>query len=39
MLKSHDSMVENDWKLYRMINHMVNDYVTLDIGLRLLHNS
>ena len=43
MLKSHESMVENHWELCRMINHivtyMVNDYVTLDIDLRLLHNS
>ena len=39
MLKSHESMVENHWELCRMINHMVYDYVTLDIDLRLLHNS
>ena len=26
-------MVENHWELCRMINHMVNDYVTLDIDL------
>ena len=38
MLKSHESKVENHWELWRMINHMVNDYVTLDIDLRLLHN-
>ena len=34
MLKSHESMVENHWELCRMINHMVNDYDTLDIDLR-----
>ena len=33
MLKSHESKVENHWELCRMINHMVNDYVTLDIDL------
>ena len=38
MLKSHESMVENYWKLCRMITHVVNDYVTLDIDLKLLHN-
>ena len=38
MLKSHENMVENHWELCRMINHVVNDYVTLDIDLRLLHN-
>ena len=38
MLKSHESMVEKDWELCRMINHMVNDHITLDIDLRLLHN-
>ena len=38
MLKSHENMVENHWELCRMINHMVNDYVTLDIDLTLLHN-
>ena len=37
MLKSHESMVENHWELCCMMNHMVNDYVTLDIDLRLLH--
>ena len=37
MLKSHESMVENYPKLFRMISHVVNDYVTLDIDLRLLH--
>ena len=39
MLKLHESMVENHWELRRMINHMVNDNVTLDIDLRLLDNS
>ena len=38
MLKSHEDMVENQWELCRMITHMVNDYVTLEIDLRLLHN-
>ena len=38
MLQSLESMVENHWELCRMINHMVNDYVTLDINLRLLDN-
>ena len=37
MVKSHESMVENYPKLFRMISHVVNDYVTLDIDLRLLH--
>ena len=37
MLKPHESMVENYRKLCRMNIHMVNDYVTLDIDLRLLH--
>ena len=37
MLKSHESMVQNYRKLCRMITHVVNDYVTLDIDLRLLH--
>ena len=39
MLKSHESMVENHLELCRMINHMLNNYVTMDIDLRLLHNS
>ena len=39
MLKSHVSMAENHWELCGMINHTVKDYVTLDIDLRLLHNS
>ena len=38
MLKSRESMVENHWELCRTINYMVNDYVTLDIDLRLLDN-
>ena len=38
MLKSYESMVENHWEFCRMINHIVYDYVTLDIELRLLHN-
>ena len=38
MLKSQENMVESPWELCRMINHMVNDYVTLDIDLRLLPN-
>ena len=38
MLKSHESMVENYWELCGMINHMIYDYVTLDIDLRILHN-
>ena len=38
MLKSRESMVENHWELGRTINYMVNDYVTLDIDLRLLDN-
>ena len=38
MLKSHENMVENHWEFCRMINHIVYDYVTLDIELRLLHN-
>ena len=38
MLKSHESMVEKHWELCHMINRMVNDYITLDIDLRLLHN-
>ena len=38
MLKSRESMLENHWELCRMINHMVNDNVTLDIDLRLLDN-
>ena len=39
MLKSHESMVENYWELCRMIAHVVNKYYTLDVDLRLLHNS
>ena len=38
MLKSYESLVENRWELCRMINHMIYDYVTLDIDLRLLRN-
>ena len=40
MLKSHESMVENHGgkSFCRMINHMIYDYVTLDIDLRVLHN-
>ena len=38
MLKSRESMLENHWELCRTIKHMVNDYVTLDIDLRLLDN-
>ena len=38
MPKSHESMVENHRQLCRMITNVVNDYVTLDIDLRLLHN-
>ena len=38
MPKSHAGVVENYWELCRMIPHVVNDYVTLDIDVRLLHN-
>ena len=39
MPKSHAGVLENYWELYRMITHEVNDYVILDIELRLLlHN-
>ena len=38
MPKSHAGMVQNYGELRRIITHVVNDYVTLDIGLRLLHN-
>ena len=34
MLKSHESIVENHRELCRMINHVVNDYITLDIDLK-----
>ena len=38
-LKSHESIVENHWEICRMHDyHTVNDYVTLGIDLRLLHN-
>ena len=38
MPKSYASMVENYGELCRMITHVVNNYGTLDIGLRLLHS-
>ena len=38
MPKSHAGEVEKYWELCRMITHVVCDYVTLDIDLRLLHN-
>ena len=38
MLKSHESMVDKHWGLCRIVNHMVNDFVALDIDLRLLQN-
>ena len=38
MLKSHESMVEKYWELCRVITHVVNDYVIVDIHLKLLHN-
>ena len=38
MLESRESMVGNHWKVCCMTYHVVNDYVTLDIDLRLLDN-
>ena len=36
-LKSYEIIVENCWELCRMLDHAINDYVTLDIYNRLLH--
>ena len=38
MLKSRESMVGNHREVCCMTYHVVNDYVTLDIDLRLLDN-
>ena len=38
MPKSHACVVEKYWELCRMITHVVCNYFTLDIDLRLLHN-
>ena len=36
MPKSHAGMVEHYWEFCRMITHVVDYYVTLDIDLRLI---